>query len=355
MRSGYRGHFNDGKTAARRAVFVVLAPSGLEIADPEAGDGPLAIWPYEDLRVVGPARPGAPVRLARDMSDESRLTLPDGSILTELADRTPGLLAPRRRLSRKVVRRFGLALGGAAAAAASIWFLWPPLADAIATAVPSAWEARLGRQIAADLAAGHRLCDDPPGVSALDRLSTRLAAGAGISHGLVVQVIDLPEINAFAAPGGQILLLRGLIEAAESGDEVAGVLAHEIGHVAERHGMRSLVRHLGVALLFQVISGGADLGQVAPVLLTLAYSREFEAEADGRAVELLARAGLRTDGLARFFARLERKEGALPVVLAYLSTHPPAADRQLAVTRAAAEGKPAMTAEEWQALRRICP
>lgn len=355
MPSEYPGYFSDGRTADRRAVIVTLAASALEITS----DGALlARWPYEELRAADPIRQGAPLRLSRGSGD-ARLTLAgetvaNGSILADLATRAPQLVPSRRRVWGRAVCRLGLVLGGVAAAVAVLWFFWPPLADVIAEAVPRSWEDRLGRQVVAGLTADHRVCADPAGTAALDRLVARLAANATLAGPLTVSVVDFPQVNAFAAPGGHIVLLRGLLETAESADELAGVLAHEIGHVVEHHGIRSLVRYLGLALLFQVISGDEGFGRITPMLLTLAYSRDFETAADAHAVELLVHAGIRTDGLPRFFARLERKEGHLPAVLTYLSTHPSTAERRLATTRAAPGGGPAMTAEAWSALQRIC-
>ncbi|WP_162913296.1 M48 family metallopeptidase [Rhodospirillaceae bacterium SYSU D60014] len=361
----WTGYFLDGRAAERHAVTVAFGTSALEIAD---ADGlPLATWPYAELRATERIsakriRAGQVLRLARGEADEARLVLSevladdaplDGSRLTELLTLAPQL-ASRSRLSRQAVRRFGLATAGFAAVAAALWFLWPPVADLTAGLVPRSWEDRLGRRLVEELLATGKVCNEPAGTEALDRLAARLTESLTPPHPVTVTVVDRAEINAFAAPGGHILLLSGLIETAGSAEEVAGVLAHEVGHTVERHGMRSMVRNLGAGLIFELLSGGSSLANVAPVLTMLAYSRDFEAEADARAVELLAAANIRTDGLADFFARLAREEEELPQVFAYLSTHPAAALRQIATARGSPAGGPAMTPEDWAALQGIC-
>ena len=109
------------------------------------------------------------------------------------------------------------------------------------------------------------------------------------------------SVNAFAAPGGHVVVLSGLIDEAKSGDEVAGVLAHEIAHVIHRHPMESLVRAMGLAVLAEALSGDGLGGTAAMLLAVTAYSREAEAEADATAVALLEGSrGLRSVGLDRF-------------------------------------------------------
>jgi beta-barrel assembly-enhancing protease len=354
----WTGYFHDGRTAERHAVTVAFGASALEIADAEGL--PLASWPYAELRAAEPIRArriraGQALRLACGEGDEARLDLsespPDSPPLAELLTLAPQL-ASRSRLSRRAVRRFGLATAGIAAAAAALWFLWPPVADLAAGLVPRSWEDRLGRRLVEELLTTGEVCDEPAGTEALHRLTVRLTEH--LSTRVTVTVVDRAEVNAFAAPGGHILLLSGLIETAGSAEEVAGVLAHEIGHTVERHGMRSMVRNLGAGLIFELLTGGSSLGSVAPVLTMLAYSRDFEAEADARAVELLVAADIRTDGLADFFARLAREEERLPQVFAYLSTHPAAALRQIATARGSPAGGPAMAPEDWAALQGIC-
>ena len=135
------------------------------------------------------------------------------------------------------------------------------------------------------------------------------------------------SVNAFAAPGGHVVVLSGLIDEAKSGDEVAGVLAHEIAHVIHRHPMESLVRAMGLAVLAEALSGDGLGGTAAMLLAVTAYSRE--AEADATAVALLEAAGYDPLGLTDFFGRMagEEKRSGAGLIPSYLSTHPPSEAR----------------------------
>ena len=206
---------------------------------------------------------------------------------------------------------------------------------------------------------GGRVCDAPEGRAALDALVAKLAAAGGMVATAPVRarVVDDPTVNALAAPGGEILVYRGLLDRAASADELAGVLAHEIGHVEHRHGLRGVARAAGLFVLTGALSGGSDAVALAAVLVGLSYSRDFEREADASGARILAAAGIGTKGLEMFFARMERERSeASGSLWSYLGTHPGDGDR-VAALRAAeqpAAPAPAMSATEWAALRGIC-
>lgn len=150
-------------------------------------------------------------------------------------------------------------------------------------------------------------------------------------------VVDSEIANAFAIPGGFIFVNRGILERAESASELAGVLAHEIGHVVERHGLEQMAKARNtntVVSLVYVLLGRAP-GAAEQVALQVAgsawmakHSREAEREADRVAVVYLARAGLDPRGMPQFFQRLLDQERANPnELLAWFSTHPVTEER----------------------------
>jgi predicted Zn-dependent protease len=117
--------------------------------------------------------------------------------------------------------------------------------------------------------------------------------------------------------------------------------------------MQALVRHLAVTMVVTIFTGNDwGLGTAAQFLLQNAYSRDAEAEADATGIATLDRAGLRADGLAKFFARLEKEHGS-DEFLRYVGTHPPLAERQAATARSS-NGQPVLTDAEWAALKAIC-
>lgn len=149
-----------------------------------------------------------------------------------------------------------------------------------------------------------------------------------------VHVIDDPNtVNAFATPGGYLYVYSGLLLAADNEAELAGVMAHETGHVVARHSARQLVATYGLQAVTNLALGkNAALGwQIAANLAQqgtlLAHSRADETEADEYGVAYSARAGYDPHGLETFFQKLQSKEGNLPKVLSYLSDHPATSDR----------------------------
>ena len=143
--------------------------------------------------------------------------------------------------------------------------------------------------------------------------------------------------NAFALPDGTILFTDEMVRIAEHDDELAAVLAHEIGHVVHRHGMRRVIQDslLGFALLALTgdVSGSSEIFLSLPVILTeLAYSREFEREADDYALSYLTSEGIAPDHFARLMRRLRKKAAAKGKSgdngwMSYLSTHPALEER----------------------------
>jgi predicted Zn-dependent protease len=260
-----------------------------------------------------------------------------------------------------------VAAGLAAVAFAAVLYLWviPFAASLVAERVPVEWEERLGRTVMDRLAPVAERCTEPEGIRQLDAMVARLTATIPDSpYTIRVAVVDAKAVNAFAAPGGYVVLFRGLIENAGTPDQVAGVLAHEIQHVVRRHVTRALVQQASAGLLLTALTGDASGALVfgveaARMLGTLRYSRRNEDEADVEGLRMLQAAGIDPAAMIAFFESLRRKDLKLPEALRYLSTHPTTEER-IARLRALTATTPvpptpALTAEGWAALRAVCP
>jgi predicted Zn-dependent protease len=144
-----------------------------------------------------------------------------------------------------------------------------------------------------------------------------------------VTVVKSDVINAFALPGGYVVVFTGLIKKAESGEEVAGVLSHELNHVLQRHGLERIVKSLGLMAVAAIVFGNQQglvgmMKQLGVELFTLKFGREQETEADLKGLQLLQRAKIDPAGMITFFERLSAKdEGRME----WLSTHPMSAAR----------------------------
>jgi predicted Zn-dependent protease len=172
---------------------------------------------------------------------------------------------------------------------------------------------------------------EPAVTSAISAIVERLAPfAAKRGFDFRVRVIERDEVNAFALPGGQIVVFTGLIRRAESADQVAGVLAHEMSHVTLRHGLRNVAHRAGLMLALQILLGDASgwarlAGDAAVLAQSNDYSREQESAADAEGVRMMMAAGLDPEGMASFFRLLEDEPGgAIP---AWMSTHPDLGDR----------------------------
>jgi beta-barrel assembly-enhancing protease len=161
-------------------------------------------------------------------------------------------------------------------------------------------------------------------------------------------IINSAEVNAFALPGGHIYITRGLIARTESGNELAGVLAHEIGHVAARHGIQKLERHLRtgslVGVMYRLILGGEpailqqNALQLAGVLWSATHSRQDEAEADRLAVRYMLRSGVDPEGMLSLLGTLVEEEHRDDRRMAeWFSTHPLTEDRIVHIQSVIAE------------------
>jgi len=355
----------DGQTARRHVVGVEVGQGALVL---HHADGRVEHWPFERLRRISAHADGRTFTLALHSEtgdevprDPARLVVSDAGLAEAIRRAAPTL--GRHDLPRGAIRRVMVGTVAALGAVALILFgIVPMLAATIAERMPRETEIAFGRSVVAQVE-GFLAEDDAPlacegaaGRAALDRMAARLTAGRTLDYDLRIAVFDHPMVNAFAAPGGHVILMRGLIEAAQGPDEVAGVLAHEIGHVEARDPTRLALRSAGSAgilsLLIGDMLGGAAVAVAAEYMLTAAYSREAEAAADAYALALLAEAGVGAGGLADFFARVAPKAGRMPE---YLASHPGIAGRADRTRAAvAAPTAPILSETEWSALREIC-
>jgi beta-barrel assembly-enhancing protease len=209
------------------------------------------------------------------------------------------------------------------------WWQSEAITAWIAQQVPVAREERLGEMLLTQLQAEGGLRDEGPAVDAVKAIGTRLTEGSRYSYQWFVK--DDPEVNAFAGPGGVVVVYSGLIAKTDSADELAGVLAHEIQHVEGRHALQAMIHSAGWAAILAVTLG--DVSAISGVLIhqvgNLRHSRKLEREADIGGVKALARAGISPAAMTQFFEKLaaEQKKSGGDAGFEWLSTHPATEDR----------------------------
>ncbi len=358
MATRYPAQFFDGQTAASRDVAVELLVDAIIITDDRKQ---IARWTYSGLDAATPVRSGQPLRLKHKINPTSRLIVPAGFSETQILSRAPHLKGgfdPASALKFTAVVASGLILF-----AATGYALLNLAPQKVAAVMPAEWRDRLADQAERTFIKDAKQCTDAAGTRALSALAGRVAAASSDTPDFSVRVFDMPFINAFALPGGRIVVTGKLIKAADSPEEVAGVIAHELGHTAHLHPEASLIRAIGLQLLVNVATGGTSndtLGGFAGLLAILQYSRNAEREADDYAVSLMTKGAIDPKGLRHFFEKLSKKEwklltGNLETLSDMLSTHPGTQER-IEFIKPLPPGKAKQVIPDgiWKQLKKIC-
>jgi len=360
----WKGRYYDGKSAVAHTVAIQVHSSGLRIM---TGAGLEWWWPYGEVRQTQGRYAGEPVRLEHGSGICGTLVIPDSGILQAIHHIAPGQVAYLHNPAKRRNRLLLTILAGLAILPL-LWsmFTWgiPWLAGPITALIPRTWEKHLGQFIAAKLAPPQKHCTDPRLTASVESLIERLTLPLGNNqpYSFHVTVVDSATMNALAAPGGDILVFRGLLQRTDKPEELAGVLAHEMQHILLRHGMRLLVQQLSMAFAVAALSGDASgimtFGlQAAHTLQTLSYSRSAEEQADAQGMRLLLRAGVDPAGMLSFFEKLngKHKSGILP---GYLSTHPSPTKRLQRLRHLAEDASsltvPLLPGTNWRQIRALC-
>ena len=365
------GYFLDGEWARSRKATAHLTGSpenGTWTIIDMATGAHLAHWPAEEI-VRKPARKGV-MRLSTTSAPlGARLVLFKDEDIAEALRLMPALGRQKRRQRG---RQAGLLAGSTAllagVVAAYVWGI-PLAAGPIAAIMPAEWETELGRTVATQIeqALGDgtpmQACDaDPQSPANLAIASFVQRALDGRAPPFPIEVMvgrsDLP--NAFAIPGGRIYYTSALLDASESGDELAGVLAHEIGHVMHRHAMQSIVTAAGTGLIIGFILGDMTglsvAGGLGTMIIDAHNSREAETEADVFAAEAAKRLGYDPTALGTLLRRVAEDDSDA-AVFALLSSHPLTAERDQNLKRLSADAPVTGTAFsdlEWEAVKEMC-
>jgi len=206
-----------------------------------------------------------------------------------------------------------------------LWFGSDLLVELAVDRIPVEWEQKLGESVYKDFLAHQEIVKEGIARSAVEEITHRLVEQIPNNpYAFEVTVVKSDVVNAFALPGGYIVVFTGLMKKADNGEEVAGVMGHELNHVLQRHGLERIVKQLGLVAVVSIVIGDHQglagmMKQLGVELLTLKFGREQETEADLTGLQLLHRAKIDPSGMIRFFEELsEKDEGRTE----WLSTHP---------------------------------
>ncbi len=352
--SGKVSYF-DGYAEKRRAVELVFGPA-LEIVE----DGVmLAAWPYAEVRRLPP--PGGVMRLkALGAPKGAWLEIDDPDLQAEVGRHCPLLAGEKEPPNPEGRKRLAYGLAAIVFFGAFLWGGVPRMAGLIAPVIPVSWEKTLGESADAEVRKtfSGKACAAPKGAETVKKLSQRLQDASHLRLPATIEVVTSKTPNAFALPGGKVYLLSGLLDKAQSQDEIVGVLAHELGHLEHRDHLRRIIATGGTALLvglvFGDVSGGSAMVIVGNSLFNAAHSRENESEADAFAAQTMAALGRPAKPMGELLVRITGDDDGGP--LSILQDHPLSEDR-LAKLEKASKGEtapPLLSDDEWKALKSIC-
>ncbi|MBX9953122.1 MAG: M48 family metallopeptidase [Candidatus Obscuribacterales bacterium] len=336
----FQARFYDSSGSSPDLVQVQVASGKIIVAGTAFGIA------FEDLKLQVGGHDGDRFKLICEQKNVA-IVSEDRRLLTAIANAAGGTELGKQaaQAEHRIVKRgtynaryWSIVVGSICALAIAGYLLLDPLSAAVATKIDPSFEIKLGEMLAR--------------TEKLDKTSESYKRVARIGNQLVSKLEKSPykfqffvkkdrEINACAYPGGILIVNSALIDKADDDEELAGVIAHEIGHVIHRHTLKQALHNCGLITCLSIISGGVGTGAdtekleaalaLAQKLESLNFSRSQETDADITGLELEVKSGFRGDGLIQFFRRLEKQESTLgkggAVVFALLSTHPMSAER----------------------------
>jgi Zn-dependent protease with chaperone function len=347
------GVYFDGVSSRRQVVTVSLANQLVMRSDDN-----FVSWAYSDVRRAD--SPAGTLRVSSLSAPPlARLEIRDTAVAAELVARCDQIDEHQMNGSA-VMRIVGWSLAAVLSIVAVVLLGVPLAADRLTPLVPRTMERHLGEAAEVQLQTvfGDKLCKGAAGQAAFAKLVEALRVPAGLDEPVASSVLDTPIPNAYALPGGRFFLLSGLLEKAHGPDEIAGVLAHELGHLKHRDNVRELIYNGGssflIGLLFGDMTGAGAAMFASRTLVSASYSREAEHDADSFAIEVMHKLGRPTRPMGELMFRVTGKEGnRRPSILA---SHPLSEDRldRMRAEDRAPSGPALLSAEEWDALKGIC-
>ena len=347
MSKKWKANYFDGRTPTHRKVNVSNDRQGVRI---EFEDGSTRFWRKADFRLQQDRSQG-PIRLEYGEFPPEILEVADPEFLNNVGNKFPD----RNRFFSPA-----LALLAVLIIPALIYWGIPSASGLFARFVPVSIEKQLGQYVINELFPNRVICETDAGREALEKLVTRLAPPDS-DYEFQLEIIDSDWVNAIAFPGGKILIFRGLLEKSRSADAVAGVLAHEMQHVFQRHGTENLLNQVALSGLFKLLTVEANaiaetLFAGVRTLSLLKYTRELETEADALALQLLFEAKVDPVEMLSMFAVLQKHAPSLPESF---STHPEMSSRLETLETLLEQNpefvsEPVLSEKSWESLQNIC-
>ncbi len=358
----------DGKSAGSVRVEVQVTSQALELRDAQnvlLGSWPLALIRDENI----PTDPNM-VFLSLADTNDARLRIADPLMLEAIRARCPKLTKARKGGMKTWSLTAAAAVAVVVACGAFVWFGIPFVAEPVARALPQSVVNDLGKAVEDQMierfsqnkSKDQAICSASGAQKTLERIlaefSTTVAAGEDARQVTSLIVINSKIANAFALPGGRMVIFSVLLDLAKEPNALIGVLAHEYAHIKEQHATRLMVSNLGMATILSFalgdVSGGAVVASIGQMALGAAYSRDMEEEADQLGVQLMSDLAYDVKPMIPLLKELAKKQPNSPM-FELVNTHPGIEQR---IEELEKQGdmpfREAMTDAEWAQIKTMC-
>lgn len=326
--------FSEKIETGRCGVILKLTDTGVETITPE---GQRYSMPYDLLKIENIEHTGKIFKISRDGTDFHFISH-DKNLLKKIklsgTENITDQLNTIKTQKRNIFLRNTIIVSVILGSLVVLYLLIPVLFNSAISLLPREWDEQLGIIGKQQMQGEYSMFNDRYVQDAIEQIIDVLNQNVESEDKwpFEIYVVNSEITNAFALPGGSIFVFTGLIKDSSSAEEVAGVIAHEMGHVIHRHGIKRIAQSIGTLVIIQLIFGNTEgFAGIAREFLTAAtinnYSQSQEREADETSVILMYKAGLDPEALSDFFYRLKEKGEEIPAYLNWLSTHPSHDDR----------------------------
>ncbi|MGI9535204.1 MAG: M48 family metallopeptidase [Thermodesulfobacteriota bacterium] len=357
----YNAYFYDGQSANKNKAKVLITSGGLSV---DYDDNDSLLWVYGDIRQNEEVYSPSETHLINLKYPNQKLIVEEPDFLMVIKKFFPSLkfYEPPKLISLRRMAILGLVL--LLILLPVFYFIFIPFfSETVAEKIPMSFEKKLSAPYLSLLVPDESICNDDKNYYKIDTILNSLTATIPESkYEFKLFIVKSDILNAFALPGGYVVIYSGLLEKTDRPEQLAGVLAHEIQHITKRHGTEALVRDYSLGFLISAITNDTKsmettLG-LAKYIGLMKYSRESETEADVEGIKMLKNANFDPKGMVEFFEILNKHGGDVPNSLEYISSHPQTRDRILNLRELSKgiEYKPVhlYSKKDWDEIKKVC-
>lgn len=358
----WSGYFYDGKSAKKHDCVISIISDYLEINYSNKTEK----WYFRDIYKISELQSNEQTHLKNNKNTDQRLVIDEPYFIDQIGNNIPGSKKFNNYgLNYKSLRILAIicAILIPLYLLGYFFFILPVTSEFIANHIPVSFEKTLAKPYYRIIVDDDSSCNEQPGFKEINHIFNILKSTIPETrYDLRLHLIKSDIINAFALPGGDIILYSGLLKKTTRPEQLAGVLAHEIQHITNRHGTESLIKDYSLSILISAMTGNTNnsnstLG-IAKFIGLLKNSRENESEADNEGLKMLRQANIDPKGMVEFFEIIKEITGDIPGSIKYISTHPQTAERikylENEISKTTYESRTIYSIKKWEELRKIC-